>query len=115
MRTRAGLKSARAHSVKELLARSAPALTGFTVAAERGNFWLKWLAAHLPAGLSQHVSGAAEREATLVVFADSPAWSARLRYALAELEGEIRAAPGAPKTVRVRVLPRADAAPRQDG
>jgi len=106
MRSRAGLKSTRAHSVKDLLTRSHPLLTQVTEGAERGSFWRAWLSQHLPAELGQHVSGAAERAATLVVFADSPAWSARLRYALAELEPQIRAAGAALEAVRVRVLPR---------
>ena len=97
----------RAHSVKELLTRTLPALTQVTEAAERGNFWLKWLSQHLTPELHQHVCAATERDATLVVFADSPAWSARLRFALAELEPEIRAAGDALDSVRVRVLPRA--------
>jgi predicted nucleic acid-binding Zn ribbon protein len=81
-------------------------LTQVTEGAERGNFWRAWLTQHLPAELGQHLSGAAEREGTLVVFADSSAWSARLRYALAELEPQIRAASAALHAVRVRVLPR---------
>jgi hypothetical protein len=105
MRSRAGLKSTRAHSVKDLLTRSVPHLTRVTEGAERGEFWRIWLSEHLPAELGQHVSGAAEREATLTVFADSSAWSARLRFALAELEPEILAA-GSLAQVRVRVLPR---------
>ena len=105
MRTRAGLKSTRVHSVKELLTRAAPVLTRVTEGAERGEFWRAWLSERLPAELDQHVTGAAEREATLVVFADSSAWSARLRFALAELEGQILAA-GSLSAVRVRVLPR---------
>jgi hypothetical protein len=96
----------RAHSVKELLTRTVPALTQVTEAAERGDFWLKWLTQHLTPELRQHVSGAAERDATLVVFAESAAWSARLRFALAELEPQIRAAGEALDGVRVRILPR---------
>src|SRR5262249_6164272 len=105
MRSRAGLKSTRAHSVKDLLTRSVPLLTRVTEGAERSEFWRVWLTSHLSAELGQHVSGAAEREATLTVFADSAAWSARLRFALAELEAQILAA-GSLSAVRVRVLPR---------
>jgi hypothetical protein len=105
MRTRAGLKSTRAHSVKDLLTRAGPHLTRVTEGAERSEFWRIWLNEHLPPELGQHVSGAAEREATLVVFAESAAWSARLRFALADLEHEILAG-GSLAAVRVRVLPR---------
>ena len=106
MRTRARLKSTQVHSVKDLLTRSGAHLTRVTEGAERGEFWRVWLAERLPAELDQHITGAAEREATLVVFADSPAWSARLRFALAEFEAQILAA-GSLSQVRVRVLPRA--------
>ena len=41
-----------------------------------------------------------------MVFADSPAWSARLRYALQELDREIRATQPDIKEVTVRVMPR---------
>ena len=95
----------RVDSVKELLTRAAPHLTRVTEGAERSEFWRTWLGERLPAELGQHISGAAEREATLTVFADSSAWSARLRFALAELEPQILAA-GALLKVRVRVLPR---------
>ena len=51
----------------------------------------------LPAELAPHVvqvllrAGASGPERQLVVFADSPAWCARLRYALLGLEQRIRA------------------------
>jgi len=106
VRSRAGLKSAPAHSVKDLLARAVPVLTQVTEAASRGNYWRNWLAQHLTAELGQHVCGAAERDGALVVFADSAAWSARLRFALAELEPLILEAGAALHGVRVRVLPR---------
>ena len=51
--------------------------------------------------------GVLEREGTLVIFAESAAWSARLRFALAELETQIRAENAAIHSVAVKVLPRA--------
>ena len=109
MRSRAGLKSrpgAPLHSVKDLLSRYAPALTRVTEKAEKQDFWSAWLAAQLPAPLPQKISGVTERQGTVVVFAESAAWSARLRYALLELEPEARlAAPGF-IAMQVRVLPR---------
>jgi hypothetical protein len=43
---------------------------------------------------------------SLVIFAESAAWSARLRFAVQELEPEILAAAVGLKEVQVRVRPR---------
>ena len=61
---------------------------------------------HLPAEIHARVSGVNEREGTLVVFAESAAWCARLRFALMELEGSLRAAHPLVQSIEVRVLPR---------
>jgi len=53
------------------------------------------------------VSGVSAHRETLVIFAETAAWSARLRYALLELEHEIRAADPTLTAIKVRVLPRA--------
>jgi hypothetical protein len=106
MRSRTGLTPAPVHSVKELLARRVPALTRVTAQASRQNFWNGWLATHLPPQIRPKVSGVTERDGTLVIFAETAAWSARLRYAILELEGEIRAADPALTDIEVRVLPR---------
>jgi len=106
MRSRTSPAPQRTDSVKALLARATPALRRVTAQAARQSFWGEWLAAHLPAALNAQVSGVAERDGTLVVFAASAAWSARLRYALSELEGEVRAAAPELADIRVRVLPR---------
>ena len=106
MRSRTGLTSAPVHSVKELLARRAPALTRVTAQASRQNFWNQWLSTHLPPEMRPRVTGVTERESTLVIFAETAAWSARLRYAVLELEREIRAADPALTGIEVRVLPR---------
>jgi hypothetical protein len=106
MRSRTGLTSARAHSVKELLARRVPTLTRVTAQASRQNFWNCWLSTHLPPQIRSKVSGVSENEGTLVIFAETAAWSARLRYAILELEREIRAADPALTDIAVRVLPR---------
>jgi hypothetical protein len=74
--------------------------------AARQAFWRDWLAQRLPTELASRVSGVTERDACLVVFAESSAWSARLRYAVRELEPQIlRATPGI-DLIKVRVLPR---------
>ena len=106
MRSRTGLASASAHSVKELLAGRVPTLTRVTAQASRQNFWNRWFATHLPPEIRPKVTGVTEREGTLVIFAETAAWSARLRYAVLELEREIRAADPALTGIEVRVLPR---------
>jgi hypothetical protein len=106
MRSRTGPVPQQVHSVKELLARRAPGLTRLTAQAARQNFWSCWLSEHLPPEMRLRISGISENDGTLVVFAETAAWSARLRYALVELEHAIRAADPALIAVRVRVLPR---------
>jgi len=106
MRSRTSPAPHQTDSVKALLARATPTLRRVTAQAARQSFWSGWLSAHLPAALNERVSGVAERDGTLVVFATSGAWSARLRYALNELEGEVRAASPELAGIRVRVLPR---------
>jgi hypothetical protein len=106
LRTRTPPRAARTHSVKDLLTRNAGLLTQVTQRATRQNLWEKWLAARLPAELAAQICGVAGDEGTLVVFAISAAWSARLRYALAELEPQMREHDAALRTLRVRVRPR---------
>jgi hypothetical protein len=93
-------------SVKDLLARVTPALTRVSNQAARQDFWRGWLAAHLPAELFPHLSGIVERDDTLVIFAESAAWSARLRYAIQELEEELRRAQSGIQQIAVRVRPK---------
>ena len=95
-----------AYSVKDLLGRAVPVLSQAADQTARQAFWRPWLAAHLPPELPPRISGITERDGTLVVFADSPAWSARLRYALQELAPRIREAQPDINEVTVRVLPR---------
>jgi hypothetical protein len=106
MRSRTGLTSVSAHSVKELLARRVPTLTRVTAQASRQNFWNCWLSTHLPPEIRTRISGVTERDGRLVIFAETAAWSARLRYAILELEREIRVADPALTDIAVRVLPR---------
>jgi hypothetical protein len=110
MRTRAGLKSKPAHalhSVKDLLQSRGFALTRMSDQAQRQRFWDLWLLERLGAALHGRISGISEQDGKLTVFAESAAWSARLRFALAELETQIRAAAITVQSVSVRVLPRA--------
>lgn len=95
-----------AQSVKDLLQRAPPSLTRVTEQAARQQFWQDWLAARLPAELAAKLSGIAERDGSLTIFGESAAWSSRLRYAIRELDLEIRGAAPHLSTISVRVLPR---------
>ena len=106
VRTAAGLRPLRAHSVKELLARSAPGLTRVSDQAARAGFWSGWLCRHLPTEIGARICAVVERDGTLVIFAASAAWCARLRYAVQELEPQIRAAAPQLTAIAVRVQPR---------
>jgi hypothetical protein len=94
------------HSVKDLLARAVPILSKAADQTARQAFWRPWLQTRLPPELPAKITGITEQNGNLVVFADSPAWSARLRYALQELSAEIRQAKPDIKEVTVRVMPR---------
>ena len=106
VRTAAGLRPPRVHSVKELLARTVPGLTRVTDEAARRGFWSGWLCRHLPTEIGMRICGVIERDGTLVIFAASAAWCARLRYAVQELEPQIRAAAPQLTAIAVRVQPR---------
>lgn len=106
LRARSLLRSRPAHSVKELLARPFPIMKRVTDQAARQSFWNGWLSGHIPQEIRARISGVVERDGTLVIFAESAAWSARLRYAILELEREIRAADPGLTDIDVRVLPR---------
>jgi hypothetical protein len=101
------LRTPPAHSVKELLAkRLPPLLKRVTARAAREHFWQNWLRGHIPEPLRARICAIVESDGVLTIFAESSAWSARLRYAILELEHEMRAADTALTSVRVRVLPR---------
>ena len=106
MRSRTGPVSAPVHSVKDLLARRAPGLSRVTTQVARQNFWSCWFSTRLPPEICPRLSGISERDGILTIFAESAAWSARLRYAVLELEREIRAADPGLLSIEVRVLPR---------
>ena len=71
------------------------------------NDWREKVGSKLPADLRAHVRGVVERDGNLVIFAESAAWSARLRFALADLEPAIRAENAEIRSVAVKVMPRA--------
>ena len=93
-------------SVKDLLAKLTPTLKRVTDQAHRQDFWRDWLAGHLPVEIIEKLTGVVERDGILVIFAESSAWSARLRFAVQEIEPQIRAAEPDLIRVSVRVLPR---------
>jgi hypothetical protein len=95
----------RPDSVKDVLARLSPTLARVTDQAASQSSWRQWLQSHLPEDLTAHLSGVLERDGTLVLFAESAAWSARLRYAVQEIEPALRADHPQIAGIRVRVRP----------
>jgi hypothetical protein len=93
-------------SVKELLQRSTPVLAGLQREALRQRDWLQWVQRELPQDLASHVTGVTEQCGELVIFAESAAWSVRLRYATPQLLAAMGAAQMNITGVRVRVMPR---------
>ncbi len=93
-------------SVKDLLAKLTPNLKRVTEQVHRQDFWREWLESHLSLEICSKLTGVVEREGALVIFAESPAWSARLRFAVQEIEAQILAAKPGINAVSVRVLPR---------
>jgi hypothetical protein len=94
-----------ADSVKRLLARPSPVLTSIADQVTRQQHWRRWLEERVPATLCGHITGIVETGGELVIFAVSAGWGVRLRYAMAELESELRGAHPAIESVTVRVLP----------
>jgi len=77
--------------------------------------WAEWLRGALAAELAGHIVSAVPKNAELVVFADSAAWGARLRYALAAMRADIAARDPAISRTTVRVQLRAASnAPQRD-
>lgn len=92
-------------SVKSLLARSGPVLGRIADQAARHDVWREWLTERIGAPLRARITGIVEREGALVIFTESAGWGVRLRYAMAELEPELRRAYPQVARVIVRVLP----------
>jgi hypothetical protein len=93
-------------SVKDVLRRATPTLTRVADQAGRQSYWQHWLAQNLPPELTSRLSGVVEREDTLVIFTESAAWSARLKYVLHELQTRIKQAQPTIQHVSVRVMPK---------
>jgi len=67
--------------------------------------WIAWLRESLPPELAGHVVHAVPRQGELVVFTDTPAWCARVRYAVAGIEQSIRRRDASVLRTYVRVQP----------
>jgi hypothetical protein len=93
-------------SVKDLLAKFTPGLKRVTEQVHQQDFWRTWLQAHLTAEICGKLTGVVERDGTLVIFAESPAWAARLRFFVQEITPQILGAKPGITEVSVRVLPR---------
>jgi hypothetical protein len=105
--------SRKVDSVKALLERlPGPTLGRIGAQASRQVEWRQWLARRLPAATVPHLTGVVEREDTLVIFTESAAWSARTRYAVAEIEAQIRQARPSIARIQVRVMPKGMTSPR---
>ncbi len=72
--------------------------------------WREFLAGQLPEGLGERLTEVARHPPELTVYVTSAASSARLRYALAELEPLIRERDPAVERIVVRVRPAARSA-----
>lgn len=98
--------------VKDLLAKAGITSKGIAQHVEQQDRWLAQLREMLPPELCEHITGASFEAGTLTVHAATAAWSARLRYALAEQLPMLRELEGGTLTrvsVRLRSKPpRAD-------
>ena len=106
--TAAGSPSSRVKKpigIKDLLGRSAPLQQAIARQADRGTFWRGFFAARLAPDLAGQITQIVEREGALTVYAQSAAWSARLRFAMAELWGEAQAASPGLTRCSVKVQP----------
>jgi hypothetical protein len=96
----------RTDSVKELLARVTPVLTPIARQRIQQKTWREWLDQRLDQQLAERITGVVERDDSLVIFAESAGWSTRIRYAMADIETQVRERNPAIKTITVRVMPR---------
>jgi hypothetical protein len=76
--------------VKDLLAKSGLLSKASAQLVDSNQQWRDFFRNRLPKGLPEQIDTLVEDAGTLTVFASSAAWSARLRYALLELEPEMK-------------------------
>jgi hypothetical protein len=90
-----------------LLAKAGITSKGIAQFADQQSRWSAVLNSTLDPALAARVTGTGFEGGTLTVYVESAAWSARLRYALAECLPRLRETEGALTTVNVRLRPRA--------
>jgi hypothetical protein len=99
------------HSVKALLERRIPVFSESFAQQARRNAWQERLAKILPGDLVVRIHQVLVRGDELIVYAESAAWAARLRFALADADASLRAGHPEIASVSVRVMPREGAGP----
>jgi hypothetical protein len=92
-------------SVSELLSKR-PLFKALAAGLAPQAQWGAWLQSVLPAELGVHVVNVIPKRDHLIVYADSAAWSTRLRYELAAIEGQIGARDAKILRAVVRVMPK---------
>lgn len=93
--------------IKDLLGKTVLGAKPLQEAGRAQASWREFLRSHFGEELDREVRDVAVRNGELTVYASSPAWSARLRYALAPLINDIRARDPAVKRTSVRIQPAA--------
>jgi hypothetical protein len=92
--------------VKDLLAKAGITSKGIAQFADQQETWLRVLRERLEPALFGRITGTGFAAGTLTVYVESAAWSARLRYALAEELPAMRQHHAQLSTVSVRLRPR---------
>jgi hypothetical protein len=93
-------------SVKDLLTRVTPVFTPISRQRIQQKGWREYLDQRLDQSLVEHVTGVVEREGALVIFAESAGWCTRVRYAIADIETEMRERQPNLGSITVRVMPK---------
>jgi len=101
----------RSDSVKDLLSRVTPVLTPISKQRTQQQNWRIWLSERLGDALAERITGVVERDGALVIFAESAGWSTRVRYAIADIEKEVREKNPRIETIVVRVMPKPGKSP----
>ncbi len=94
-------------NVKDLLAKAGITSKGIAQYADQQSRWSSKLSAALDPALFERITGTGFEAGTLTVYVESAAWSARLRYALAECLPRLQEAETSLTAVSVRLRPRA--------
>jgi len=89
-----------------LLAKAGITSKGIAQYTDQQSRWSSKLAAALDPALFERITGTGFDAGTLTVYVESAAWSARLRYAMAECLPRLQAADATLTAVSVRLRPR---------